>query len=165
MAVFFKYYSCVILLSERAKVFIEVLHFYNSETKRLLLMVLAVRPIGPWFLKVVWTRLKKSRACVLCGQNQTFTIGFLFQGINTGPWVYLIFHSIRIQFEATLLTLKMENKSWTIPYLIYCTTKDQSVCLICMNEYGSSMNMDRQTLNRNHREFCWSVHLLIYDSN
>ena len=38
-------------------------------------------------------------------------IGFLFQGINTGPWAYLIFHSIRIQFQATLLTLKMENKS------------------------------------------------------
>ena len=30
---------------------IEVLHFYNSEAKRLLLMVLVVRPIGPWFLK------------------------------------------------------------------------------------------------------------------
>ena len=51
MTVFFKYYSCIILLSERAKVFTEVLHFYNSEAKRLLLMVLAVRPIGPWFLK------------------------------------------------------------------------------------------------------------------
>ena len=38
-------------------------------------------------------------------------IGFLFQAINTGPRAYLIFHSIRIQFQATLLTLKMENKS------------------------------------------------------
>ena len=36
-------YSCIILLSERAKVFLEVLHFYNSEVKRLLLMVLAHR--------------------------------------------------------------------------------------------------------------------------
>ena len=47
MTVLFIYYiyTCIILLSERAKVFIEVLHFYNSEAKRLLLMVLAVRPM------------------------------------------------------------------------------------------------------------------------
>ena len=31
-------------MPKRAKVFIEVLHFYNSEAKRLLLMLLAVRP-------------------------------------------------------------------------------------------------------------------------
>ena len=38
-----------ILLSERVKVFLKVLHFYNSEAKTLLLMMLTVRPIGPWF--------------------------------------------------------------------------------------------------------------------
>ena len=33
MTIFFTYYSCIILLSERAKIFLEVLHFYNSEAK------------------------------------------------------------------------------------------------------------------------------------
>ena len=91
--------------------------------------------------------------------KQNVHIGFLFQRINTGPWAYLMFHSIRIQFQATLLILKMENKNWTIPYLIYCTRTNQSASSVW--QPGSSMNMDRQTLNRNHREFCWSVHLLI----
>ena len=86
-------------MSERAKVFTEVLHFYNSEAKRLLLMVLAVR------LK------EDTRMCALWTKPDVH-IGFLFQGINTGPWAYLIFHIInRIQFQATLSTLKIENKS------------------------------------------------------
>ena len=65
MTVFFKYYSCIIL-SERAKVFIEVLHFYNSEAKRLLMMVLAVKPIEPWFLKSCMNKaLRIMRMCAL----------------------------------------------------------------------------------------------------
>ena len=50
--------------------------------------------------------------CAVCLRTKPDVhIGFLFQAINTEPWAYLIFHSIRIQFQATLLTLKMENKS------------------------------------------------------
>ena len=70
MTVFFTYYSCIILLSERAKVFLEVLHFYNSDAKRLLLMVLAVRPIGPWFLKKLYEQGLKNHAHV-CSVDKT----------------------------------------------------------------------------------------------
>ena len=59
--------------------------FYNSEAKRLLLMVLAVRPIGPWFLKSCLNKsLKITPMCALWTKPDVH-IGFLFQGINTGP--------------------------------------------------------------------------------
>ena len=69
-SIFFKYYSCIILLSEGAKVFIEVLHFYNSEAKRLLLMVLAVRPIRAMAFKKLYEQGLKNHAHV-CSVDKT----------------------------------------------------------------------------------------------
>ena len=68
MTVFFKYYSCIILLSERAKVFIEVLNFYNSEAKRLLLMMLAIRPM---VFKKLYEQGLKNHAHVCCSVDKT----------------------------------------------------------------------------------------------
>ena len=90
----------------------------------------------------------------MCGlySKQDVHIGFSFQGINTGHWTLGRYDISQYYHAISSNTINFQNGKLKFNHPRLFTRTDQSAS--SAPQPGSTINMDRQILNRNHREFC-----------